>query len=224
MKEILIDPHVHTYEVSPCGKVPAAQMIELYRAAGYACVCVTDHYYNHHFEKMGDIPWREKVAQYIRGYEAAADAGKKLGVRVLFGQEIRFFDSINDYIVFGFSPDDLVRYPELYNMTLAEYSAFARAHGAFLFQAHPFRSPCVPADPVLLDGTEVYNGHPDHANHNGLALAYAEEHHLPQFSGTDFHRWHHLARGGLSLREFPEDEKAFVQMLKSYDIVRLVQT
>ena len=42
---MLLDTHVHTCQVSPCGKVPAKEMIELYKEAGYGGVIITDHYY-----------------------------------------------------------------------------------------------------------------------------------------------------------------------------------
>ena len=34
------DTHVHTCEVSPCGKVPAEEMVRLYREAGYQGIII----------------------------------------------------------------------------------------------------------------------------------------------------------------------------------------
>ena len=38
-----LDLHVHTSEVSGCGKVPAAEMVRLYHEAGYDAIVITDH-------------------------------------------------------------------------------------------------------------------------------------------------------------------------------------
>ena len=223
--EYYLDPHVHTHEVSPCGWVPAAQMVQLYKNAGYSAVCVTDHYYNGYFKKLGDLSWKEKTERYCRGYYVAKEAGEKLGLKVLFGQEMRFFDHSNDFLVYGISPEDLLENPELYQMTLAEYREFAHARGAVIFQAHPFRAPCAPSNPAYIDGIEIYNGHPDHNSRNNLATdfqcRYAQKYTI---SGSDFHRVHHLARGGVVLPRIPEDEKDFIAMIQNHEIIRLVRT
>lgn len=36
--------HCHTDEVSLCGKVPAGEIAEMYRQAGYSGIVITDHY------------------------------------------------------------------------------------------------------------------------------------------------------------------------------------
>lgn len=223
--EYYLDPHVHTKTVSPCGHVPPWQMVELYTVAGYSAVCVTDHYYNGYFNKMGDIPWKEKADRYCRGWEEAVEAGARRGLKVLFGQEMRFFDHSNDFLVYGITPDDIHNYPELYNLTLDEYLKFAHEHDAIVFQAHPFRAPCAPVNPTYIDGIEIYNGHPDHNSRNNLAgdfqAMYPEK---VQISGSDFHRWHHLARGGVVLPRLPEDGKDFARMLRGGEVIRLVRT
>ncbi len=226
MSGYYIDTHVHTIEVSPCGKVPAETMIRLYHDAGYAAVCVTDHYYNGYFNKMGDIPWEEKAKRYCSGYFAAKAMGEKLGVRVYFGQEMRFYDHPNDFLVFGISPEDLIANPALYDMTLDTYRDFAHAHGAVIIQAHPFRTPpCAPANPAWLDGVEVYNGHPDHNSRNKLAQQFADMCGLPATSGSDFHRPHHLARGGMIFSRMPRDEKDLGQMLiKQDELIAMVRS
>lgn len=38
-----IELHMHTSEVSSCGKVPAAEMVRLYKEMGYDAITVTDH-------------------------------------------------------------------------------------------------------------------------------------------------------------------------------------
>ena len=50
------ETHLHTSEVSRCGQVSAAEMIELYKEAGYSTVFVSDHFKPHTFKQFGDIP------------------------------------------------------------------------------------------------------------------------------------------------------------------------
>ncbi len=221
-----LDPHVHTCEVSPCGHVAAERMVQLYHEAGYAAVCVTDHYFSGFFEHQGDIPWAEKARRYCAGYYAARAAGERLGLQVLFGQEMRFTDHANDFLSYGLTPEEIAEYPELFRMTLCEFREFAHEHGAVVFQAHPFRTPpCAPSNPGFLDGVEVYNGHPEHDSRNHLALEFARTCGLRESSGSDFHREHHCARGGLLLERLPRDEKDFAAMLLKGDgIVSLLRS
>src|SRR5699024_6134474 len=39
-----IETHLHTTYISPCGWLGAQALIRAYAAAGYAAICVTDHY------------------------------------------------------------------------------------------------------------------------------------------------------------------------------------
>ena len=67
-----------------------------------------------------------------------------------------------------------------------------------------------------MDGIEVYNGHPDHESHNDLALERAS-HGGSAFiltSGSDAHRLHHLARGGMLTDEEIRTEAELVDWLK----------
>ncbi|MEA4822726.1 MAG: transposase [Clostridiaceae bacterium] len=225
MEGYYFDPHIHTREVSPCGNVPAEQMVKLYREAGYAGVCVTDHYYDGYFKSLGDITWKEKVEHYRRGYCAARELGEKLGLCVLFGQEMRFLGHPNDFLTYGLDERDLLENPELYRMPVSEFLPFAHEHGAIVFQAHPFRlSACAPSNPAYIDGVEVYNGHPDHDSRNNLAEEFADSCGLLRISGSDFHRCHHLARGGLILPRIPKDGKDFAAMLRGGEVERLVRT
>ena len=107
----------------------------------------------------------------------------------------------------------LVRYPELYNLTPAEFRKFADEHGLFFAQAHPFRVMCSPRDPKDLHGVEVFNGNARHNSHNDTAEAFAAEHHLVRLSGSDFHEWDDLCLGGIYLEKIPQSSAELAQML-----------
>ena len=225
MEGFYLDPHVHTSEVSGCGKVPAAEVVRLYRGAGCDAIVITDHYYDGYFQRQGDIPWKEKVERYRRGYCAAREEGERIGLRVLFGQELRFLGHPNDFLVYGLDEQDLIDNPELYRLSGPEFLTLAHEKGAIVFQAHPFRTPpCAPSNPAYIDGVEVYNGHPDHNSRNPLAQEFADTCGKLQISGSDFHQPHHLARGGVILPRLPEDGKDFAAMLRAGEVTRLVRT
>lgn len=220
MREYLMDMHVHTSEVSPCGCVAAADMVRMYKESKYDGVVVTDHYYDGYFNCLGELDWHEKADAYLRGYETALAEGKLLGLKVLLGIELRFVNNPNDYLVYGITRALLHAYPALYTMTPESFKPFAAEHGLLVYQAHAYRAGLTVEKPEFLDGMETCNGNPRHDSHNDLALAYALKHKLLRVSGSDFHQTMDLARSGIVLPSLPEHEAALVALLKDDGILR----
>ena len=100
--EYLYDPHTHTAEVSPCGRIGAQEVIDLYHANGYAGIAVTDHL---HEEYISSLPfhddWQACVSAYMEGYRLAVSRAEKFGMDVVFGAEIRFPENDRDYLLYG---------------------------------------------------------------------------------------------------------------------------
>jgi len=72
----LFDVHVHTAEVSPCGKLPAAKTIDIYADIGYAGVCITDHYNESVlYEDLNQPTWAKTIEAFQRGYYLAKKRG-----------------------------------------------------------------------------------------------------------------------------------------------------
>ena len=92
-----MDMHVHTAETSPCGKVPAADVVALYKQRGYDGIVITDHYFNKFFKDKTLLTWREQMDLYLAGYRAAKAAGDALGLMVLQGMELRFKGASDDF-------------------------------------------------------------------------------------------------------------------------------
>jgi hypothetical protein len=195
------ETHLHTRETSPCGRVKAEEAVRLYHKAGYTGLVVTDHYYNGFFEDHPFINWNKKIDLYLAGYRNALLAGSMLGMDIHLGMEIRFNESANDYLVYGFSEDFLRENKKLYRLTLKQFRGLTAGSGILLVQAHPFRLRMTPAPPELIDGVEVFNGNPRHDSANHLALQYAQDHRLKMLSGSDFHQLPDLARGGVVTAE-----------------------
>ena len=189
------EAHVHTAEISPCGEIPARELAELYAAAGYSTLFVTDHIYKSIFDKFGDISWEEKVDRFLIGYREAKARGEELGLTVLLGAEFGFKNSEggkNDYLVYGIDRDFLLGAERALTEGLDFFVPYAAENGIPIIQAHPYRTGCVPV-PERVSAIEIYNGHPRHENHNEMAEALALEWGLPGTYGSDAHRAHEIA-------------------------------
>jgi predicted metal-dependent phosphoesterase TrpH len=224
MSNYKFDTHVHTSETSPCGRVDAKTLVRLYKKAGYSGVVITDHYYSGFFEALGEKNWEEKIDLYLRGFNTAAEEGRKEGLKVILGLELRFEENFNDYLVYGIDKEFLLKYRELYKLNLIEFREFIKGKDIVIYQAHPYRTGLRTADPSLIDGVEVYNGNKRHNSSNDKALLYAQGNNLKMLSGSDFHQLEDFARGGIILSENPCDSHEFAKLLKEDKATELITT
>ena len=213
------DIHVHTSETSPCGNVSAKELVQLYKNKDYNGIVITDHYYNSYFESLGDISWNDKVGNFLIGYNNALAEGKNIGLNVFLGMEIRFMENSNDYLVFGIDAEFLKENKELYSLNLSQFRELTKNKDILIYQAHPFRPDLIPADPLLLDGVEIFNGNRRHNSSNHKALEYARENSLKMLSGSDFHEYEDFARGGIKVSELATSSKDFVRILVENRVV-----
>lgn len=227
MKPFRIDLHVHTREASPCGHVKGRLVADLYKKAGYDGIVITDHYSKDFFRKLPkDLTWAEKIDHFLRGYHNAREKGGEIGLTVLLGIELKFIDSPQDFLIYGLDEAFLKKYPKLYEMGIEKFRKFSRQlspqEEILIYQAHPFRSGSTPVLPELIDGVEVYNGHPRQNSNNHLALAYARQNKLKMISGSDFHLPPDLARGGVILPTAVKDNQDLIRILKNNKEIRLI--
>lgn len=222
MDEMKLELHAHTAEVSSCGRMPAAELMERYARAGYGALVVTDHLWNHW---GGSQPVSERVECYLTGYRLAQEAGTRLGVKVLLGAELRVEPAKEDYLAFGLTEELL---PELMAYLDAEPAISAlheylRARRVLLVQAHPFRPGlrAMPGD--WLDGVEVYNGNPRHDSHNAEALAYGRQVGKVLASGSDAHQAEDVARGGIYAPRWVEDAPGLFRFLSEQPAPRRIE-
>ncbi len=192
------DTHVHTSEVSSCGKVPAETVVKLYKKAGYQGIIITDHYYSGFVEKI-DGNWNEVVDKFLEGYRTAKRVGDEVGLDVILGMELRFDDGPEDYLVYGFDEEFLYDNPYLNRLTLASFRQLIKGRSILVFQAHPFRKNISVAPPELLDGVEGFNCHPRHDSQNDKAFAFCLANGLYLSSGSDAHQVQDVGRGGIGL-------------------------
>ena len=219
----IFDTHVHTSETSQCGKIDARTLVRLYKEAGYHGLVITDHYYRGFFQTLSAHNWKDKINEYLRGYFAALDEGKKIGIKILLGMEIRFDEHPNDYLVYGFDIDFLYKHKKLYTMSLKNFKNFIEGSPMLIYQAHPFRITVEPADPQYLHGVEVNNGNPRRDSHNDKVHAFAAKYGLKMLSGSDFHRTEDLARGGIAIPNSPTTSVELVNLLSVEENVKLLK-
>lgn len=212
-----IETHLHTNHSSKCGWLDAAALAKGYRAAGYDAVIVTDHYNRITFDYLGIDPTApgEKVRPFLTGFRRMAEEGEKLGLHVFRGAELRFDESENDYLLYGY-PDELLADPEsVFRMGIAAFAPIARAAGAIIVQAHPYRGKCTPAIACYLDGVEVRNMNPRNENHNDRAEEYARQFGLLMLAGSDCHRTEDIGLSGILTQEMPSDSLSMARLIRS---------
>ena len=192
----MFETHLHTAETSACAALPAFDAVDRYHQNGYSGLVVTDHYVDTFFEGSL-LPWAEQIDRFLRGYRLAKQRGAQWGMTVLLGIELRFQHNANDYLVYGITPEFLIRHPRLYAMDEPSFYRLAKETGLLVIQAHPFRDNNQVIDSRWLDGIEVFNGQPAHRNHNDRALAYAQAHALIGISGSDCHDEASACTGGI---------------------------
>ena len=213
--------HTHTCLVSPCADTPLEDVVQRYADAGYTTVFVTDHYCDYVIDNASDT-WEQKIEHYLSGYRAMKEMARGK-FNVLLGCELRFLENFNDYLVFGMDEDFLRSHPELHKMSLKTFSAFAKANGLLLVQAHPFRSRMTVVKPQLLDGVEVFNGHRGHESKNYLANELANRYGLIKTSGSDFHHPTSVVSGGIMTDEPITSAKQLIEILRSGEYTLICQ-
>ena len=210
-----IETHLHVAEVSPCGKLPAAEMMRLYAEAGYNTIFVSDHYKRVYFERLGDIPWEEKTKAFLSGYAKAKRAGKKHGITVLPAVEFSFDGMPNHYLAYGISKKFLDTYPELYQKSIEEFYQIAKKHNLLIIQAHPYRDTSNYPTLDYVDGIEIYNSNPRHNDNSEKTEKLCENRSLYITAGSDAHRIEDVGGAGL-LSETPiHTAKDFITLVKS---------
>ncbi len=214
MKEYLFEIHSHSSQTSVCSAIAAEDIVKTYKQLGYDGVVITDHMSTDTFKKIENEPWEKKADCFLAGYRAAK-ALEDENFSVLLGMEIRFLDYDNDYLVYGIDENFIYNNPDLDRTeNLKAFRSIADKNNLLVIQAHPFRKGMTIIDYKLLDGVEVYNGHPQHNSSNDIALAWAKKYSLTMTSGSDFHGVHGEHPGGLFLEERPACSRCLARLIR----------
>lgn len=209
------ETHLHTAESSPCSKLSAAEMIELYHKAGYRTVIVTDHFIQKYLDGYDSECWQNAVDRFFLGYRNAKIAGDKLGVNVIIGAEIHLQNVPGDYLLYGITPEILYKYPDICKMTHEQFYRAMHSEKVMVVQAHPRRDGGTYSDFAFVDGLEVHNSNPRHDDHNDITMAQAQEHNLYMTAGSDAHRLDDYALSGMISDKEIKTMDEFVELVKS---------
>ncbi|MDE6745132.1 MAG: PHP domain-containing protein [Oscillospiraceae bacterium] len=186
------ETHMHTREASACAWSTGAEMAEKYKAEGYTGIIVTDHFFNGNSAIPRDLPWKERIELYCKGYENAKARGDEIGLDVFFGFE--YGDGGSDFLVYGLDKQWLIKNDHILDIGLTDFLEYARSCGGFVVHAHPFREyeyirSTVHA-PRFVDAVEGVNASHCKAGHcefNDRAKLFAEWYGLPVTGGSDAH-------------------------------------
>ena len=218
MAKYRYETHLHTSEVSLCGKATAAEQVQYYAELGYAGIVVTDHFFNGNCAVPREgISWHEKVERFCLGYINAVEEGKKQGISVFFGWEYGYRHT--DLLTYGLSPKWLLKNPQIMEMNAWDYCDYVRQSGGAIIQAHPFRNQPyieeIRLKPTHVDGVEVINGQ-NSKEENDMALKFAKHYDLVQSAGSDNHTGYaHKTLAGIETREKLRSSEDLVEVLKT---------
>ena len=209
------ETHLHVSEISPCGKIKAAEMVKRYHEAGYKTVFVSDHLKQKYTDSFGDIPWQDKMTIFMSGYYKAKYAGQSLGMNVLPSVEFAFDENpSNHYLVYGITKVFLDAYPEICRLGIEKFSKIAHENGLFIVQAHPYRDGICYPTPEYVDAFEVYNSNPRHEFFPELSCKLEEETGLPGTGGSDAHREEDIAGSGIMTEFEIKTAQDYINALK----------
>ena len=184
----LYETHLHTCEASACGRVPGADYVEYMIQKGYSGIIVTDHFFNGNSCVPRELPWEDRVEQYVSGYEHAREAAEGTELSVFFGVEFNFEG--DEFLLYGVDKEWLLSRPDLLLYSRQEVFESVHKAGGIMIQAHPYRErgylTAIHLTPSVCDGIEIYNaGNKDYQN--ALAYQYALERDFPVTAGSDIH-------------------------------------
>jgi len=209
------EPHLHTAEVSLCGKIPAEEIIELYSKAGFSTVFVTDHFTEKTLNSFEEGSWNDYVDRFMLGYKLAKKAGDSLGINVLFAAEFTFKGIPNDYLVYGIDEDFLKKHEDIHKTSIENLYNLAKENDFLVIQAHPYRdNKCYPTADYV-DGIEVINTNPRHENYDEKTIEFAEKFNLYKTAGSDSHQYPDIAKGGIITQHEIKTVRDYIAAIKS---------
>ena len=185
-----IDMHTHCLPVSRCAHHTAEQLPEIFKAAGLDAVVLTNHCSPHHCDSLSADP-SEQAKIFVETYHRAREAGERVGVRVLFGVEVKLINepAKPEFLLYGISEQTFLSSYPLYNLTQKELYDFCNQNDIIMVQSHPFRSEqgYLPSDMRFVHGIEIYNAHPNFNPRFEEAESLAREHSKIMTAGSDCH-------------------------------------
>ncbi len=215
---------MHTAEGSGCATARGAEQAELYKAAGYDTIIITDHFFNGNTAVDRSLPWNDWVDGYCLGYENAKKRGDEIGINVLFGIEYGWYGT--DLLVYGVDKQWLKNNPDVINISVHKFCDKVHEHGGIIVQAHPFRDADYIRDIKLLpkytDAVEVFNAGNREKIFDERAMWYAEQFSMVKTSGSDRHHLDGDKFFGIVTEYEIKDISDYIRAIKENNIAELI--
>lgn len=215
----LYEMHCHTLPCSACGGIQPEELVRGMKAAGYAGMVLTDHFYHGNTGIRRNLPWADFVAAYEESYLRAKAVGDQIDFDVLFGLE-EGIGGGKEVLLYGITPRFVYDHPEMRDCDLAHLSHIVRQAGGLIYQAHPFRvrdyiaKPWEPLPAEYFDGAEIYNACNPPLD-NLRAVNWAKETGLPAIAGSDRHYMGHCENFGIAVPHRLRTGAELVQVLRN---------
>lgn len=207
-----MEMHAHCRPSSPCGDKTPTEVVEIYKQCNYDAVVLTNHFKANYTE--------DSIAMLQNDYREAVEAGEKMGLKVLFGVELTFYNTYGDYLVYGVHPEDMA---ELFDLLPRGFEHFAESDlrkKSIVFFAHPYRGRKENIDlhiPYMVDGVESFNMHAEVNSDNGYMTRRAYAENLLTICGSDYHHEGHHAMSALLVKKVPDTVEELRDLLRSGD-------
>ena len=214
------ETHMHTSEASACATATGAQMARAHLDAGYTGMFVTDHFFNGNTAVPAELPWKQRVEQFCRGYENAWEEGQRIGMQVFFGFKYNYHGA--EFLVYNLDKQWLLEHEDIDRLSPRRALAIMRGDGGFVVQAHPFRErgyidhfQLFPRD---IDAVEAINGAhlgPEGEKMNQRAFQYARMFDLSVTAGSDSHHTHQLFGSGVETPDRIEKPTDYLNWMRA---------
>ena len=193
------ETHLHVADTSWCAHTSLDDIITEYKGKGYSGIVTTNHYHDPCFNHFKIYGKSDRKDFFLDNIAKADKKAREYEFKLLHGMELwqQTETGNRDLLIYTPEIEKLLDADDLYCMPGHDLYDLVKSTGGIIVQAHPYRDYCTLADPRLIDGVEVFNGHPTHDNKNDLALIFAKVNNLFMLSGSDFHDLPYSATGGI---------------------------
>ena len=185
----LYETHMHTCQGSACGVSTGKEHVRFYKERGYTGIIITDHFFGGNTAVPRNLPWKERIDLFFRGYEEAWEEGQKVGLDVFFGLEQNFIH--DEFLVYGLGKEYMKAHPEMEHWTRRQQLEAVHSQGGAVIQAHPFRVrdyvDIIRVGELFADGIEGANAGNTPLD-DARALQYGRAKGLLMTAGSDNHR------------------------------------
>ena len=217
---MLFDLHVHSAEGSPCASIKNEELVKAYKEKGFDGFVLTNHMSRWSMECHYKLGYPDFCKMLHDVYLEAKEHGDKIGLTVLFGQELKLdCTGGNDYLLYGVTYEQLLDYGDMMPWTPEKLKDASEKDGFLYYQAHPFRDHMRIVNPIYLYGVEVFNGgqgfeHPWEDQRNDIANLWADKYKLHKIAGSDCHEITHVGVAGVRFMSEIKDNNDFLTALK----------